>query len=163
MNELYWFDIGQTKNYYRDILVRTLSIVRIRQTITDLVIELVNEGKMDKAKKVIEKCETLLPTDIITPGIFDIDYASALYATENTSLGDMYLTKIIETSVNDLIELFAMKETEMINHEYDIQLSMETFRRALLNAQTNERDELFSQWEALFNIYMEKYLKLFPY
>jgi hypothetical protein len=162
MNELYWFDIRQTKNYYRDIVARTLSIVKIRGTITDLVIELVNAGEMDKAKSVIEKCEELIPTDIITPDIFDINYANALYATGNTSLGDEYLTKIIDASIKDLDELFAMDKAEIIEHTYDVQLSMETFRRVLLNAQTNERDELFSQWEVLFNIYMVKYGEFFP-
>ncbi len=157
MNKFRWGNMNDPNIIVDNTINRTVRIVKIRDNFRDLAIMYAADGDTVKAKALIAKCDELMPANIYTPGLFDIEYANAYYATGDFEKGDNFLKEIIRVSTQELDFFFGLDKAKRLRCQYDIQLSMETYRRVLRNAMTNQRQELFDSLEPKFNEYMMKY------
>jgi hypothetical protein len=162
MNKYKWGNMNDPNIIIDHTINRTTRIVKIRDNFRDLAIVFAQEGDTVKAKQLLAKCDELMPLNIFVPGLFDIDYANAYFAVGEMEKGDAFLREVIKVTTQELEFFFSLDKEKRNTCTYDIQLSMETYRRVLRNAMTNQRQKLFEELEPKFNEYMMKYQNAFP-
>ena len=157
MNKYKWGNMNDPNVIIDHTINRTARIVKIRDNFRDLAIQLCAEGDTAKATEVMLKCDVVMPTAIFTPGLFDVDHANAWYVIGDNKKGDDWLREIVKVSIQELDFFFSLDKDKRMRCQYDIQLSMETYRRVLRSSMTNNREDLFIEFEDKFNEYMLLY------
>jgi tetratricopeptide (TPR) repeat protein len=157
MNKFKWGNMNDPSIIIDHTINRTTRIVKIRDNFRDLSIIFAASGDTVKAKALIAKCDEIMPISIFTPGLFDVEYANAYYAVGEFEKGDQFLREIIKVANQELEFFYSLDHDKQLRCAYDIQLSMETYRRVLRNAMNNKRQELFDSLEPKFNEYMLLY------
>ncbi|MDD4218115.1 MAG: hypothetical protein PHZ24_12375, partial [Bacteroidales bacterium] len=157
MNKYNWGNMNDPKVIIDNTISRTTRIVKIRDNFKDLAIQLAAEGDTVRAKKAIERCEEIMPTSIFAPGVFDVDFATAYYATKEPEKGDQFLLEIVKVATQELDFFYSLDKNKRKTCDMELQFAMETYRRVLQKLMINKRQDLFDELQPKFNEYMMLY------
>lgn len=160
MNKYKYGNMNDPDVYIDYTIGRTTKIVKIRDNFRDLAILLAQQGDTVKAKQVIERCDLLMPLNIYTPGLFDIDYANSYYAVGEYDKGDKFLEEIAKVASQELDFIYSLDKDKILRTQLELQMSMETYRRVVNAAARNKREELYNKLAAKFSAYMQLYEKI---
>lgn len=157
MNKYKWGNMNNPDVIIDHTINRTARIVKIRDNFRDLAIQLASEGDTVKAKEVMVRCDEVMPAAIFTPGLFDVDHAIAWYTIGEKEKGDEWLREIVRITTQELEFFYSLDEDKYMRCQYDVQLSMETYRRVIRSAMVHEREALYEEILPRFNEYMQYY------
>ena len=157
MNKYNWGNMNDPKVIIDNTISRTTRIVKIRDNFKDLAIQLAAEGDTVRAKKAIERCEEIMPTSIFAPGVFDVDFATAYYATKEPEKGDQFLLEIVKVATQELDFFYSLDKNKRKTCDMELQFAVETYRRVLQKLMINKRQDLFDELQPKFNEYMMLY------
>lgn len=160
MNKYKYGNMQDPDVYIDHTINRTTRIVKIRDNFKDLAILLTQQGDTVRAKEALAKCESLMPLNIYTPGIFDIEYAEAYYAVGDYQKGDNFLKEIVKVSEQELDFIFSLDSDKILRTQIELQMAMETYRRVVNMAAKHKRDELYNTLVEKFRRYMELYERI---
>jgi hypothetical protein len=102
MNQFAWGNIGDKRIFVDENLKRTTDVVQIKNLFYTLSDRLVNEGKNDKAKQVIEKLYTIMPIGMYDASIYDIYIASVWYKLKDNLKGDQLMRTVTGESLDKI-------------------------------------------------------------
>lgn len=162
MNKYRWGNMNDQNIMIDHTINRTTKVVKIRDNFKDLSIEFAKAGDTIKAKNLLEKCDELMPLNIYTPGLFDIEYAGAYYAIGEKDKGDNFLREIVKVSSQELNFFFALDKNKRDACLFEIQIAMETFNRVWRFAQNNGRNDFLNEIEETLSNFMLKYQNAYP-
>ncbi|HQP03236.1 MAG: DUF2723 domain-containing protein [Bacteroidales bacterium] len=157
MNVMKWGNMNDPNIYIDYTIERTTKILRIRKTFSRLAIQLFREGKPDKAADVMKKCKTIMPYNIYTMTYFDIDFAEAYYTIGDTVSGDEAILEVTKVASQELDFYFSLEDDLFQRMEMEVQMSLETMRRAAAVMMRNNREALFEQLGSKTQNYFKMY------
>jgi len=142
VNNWYWGNFG-SPNIYHDPETRK-NAVNFRINLTRLAEQLVEEGKMDKAKNVVDLAMKNFPIEFYLPNdrngnYFTVEPFADLYYTlgENKKAADI-ATKLFTKAEEDLKFYKGMKLNEQQEYGSDIIFAFETAYRIIDNCETHK-------------------------
>ncbi|MBR4583897.1 MAG: hypothetical protein IKO34_08860 [Bacteroidales bacterium] len=127
-------------------------IVKIRNNFGELAKALVKEGKTDKAKEVLARCDSIMPPAMYPITYFDCEYAEAYYKAGESEIADSILTESLEIVLTELGYYKTLDKQKVNTNAQEIQLNIATMGKIISLFQKNERNELFNSY---YNIYQE--------
>jgi hypothetical protein len=154
MNKFKWGNMNDPEIYLDETIRRTIRVVRVRQNFQRLAQELIAEGDVVRAKEVMERAEELMPTNLHTPNLFDIEFATPWYQIEEFERGDRFLEDVANVCIQELDFFYSLEESQFRSVETEVQMAMETYRRVLRNLATYQRLELYDKLEPKFDEFM---------
>ncbi len=152
MNVYTWGNINDPNVYIDQTIIRTTKIVKIRNNFGELAKALVKEGKIDKAKEVMARCDSVMPPSMFPISYFDCEYVDGYYQTGEPEIADSILTDGINTIMTELGYYKTLDKSKRNTNAQEIQINIATLGKIVSLFQKNERTELFNTY---FNIYQE--------
>jgi hypothetical protein len=150
-----WGNSGSPKIYH-DTETRKNSIT-YRTNLARLMEQLINEGKLDKAKKVIDLAMTQMPIEKYGYYTMLVPFAEGYYEVKETEKAHALLTNLVKKYQETLTYYNTLKASEQNNLYVDIISDVERYRD-LLNVMKDANDIAFyTKNKATFNSYVKMY------
>ena len=150
MNVYTWGNINDPNVYIDQTILRTTKIVKIRSNFGELAKALVKEGKTDKAKEVMARCDSVMPPAMYPVSYFDCDYTEGYYQAGEAETADSILVAGIESVLTELSYYKSLDKQMRNTNAQEIQLNIATLGRIVSIFQKNERTELFNTYYSLY-------------
>ncbi|MBO7652990.1 MAG: DUF2723 domain-containing protein, partial [Bacteroidales bacterium] len=150
MNVYTWGNINDPNVYVDQTILRTTKIVKIRNNFGELAKALVKEGKTDKAKEVMERCDSVMPPAMYPVTYFDCDYTEGYYQAGEAETADSILVAGIESVLTELNYYKSLDKQKRNTNAQEIQINIATLGRIVSIFQKNERTELFNTYYSLY-------------
>ena len=150
MNVYTWGNINDPNVYIDQTILRTTKIVKIRSNFGELAKALVKEGKTDKAKEVMARCDSVMPPAMYPVSYFDCDYTEGYYQAGEAETADSILVAGIESVLTELNYYKSLDKQTRNTNAQEIQLNIATLGRIVSIFQKNERTELFNTYYSLY-------------
>jgi len=98
-----------------------------------------------------------MPYNIYTMTYFDIDFAEAYYTIGDTVSGDEAILEVTKVASQELDFYFSLEDDLFQRMEMEVQMSLETMRRAAAVMMRNNREALFEQLGSKTQNYFKMY------
>jgi tetratricopeptide (TPR) repeat protein len=146
--------------YLDNYHVKTISIVRMRSRFSRLAIELVNEGKKQKAIEVLDRIVELTPNDKIPYDNFTIGIAEAYYKCGENEKADAIIHKY--TDICDRLISYYLDQSQKVieGSNYEIRYHLQMLQTmAIVTQNSNQPDlsnEINTKLNELYQLYTTK-------
>ncbi|MBR5982347.1 MAG: DUF2723 domain-containing protein [Bacteroidales bacterium] len=160
MNVYTWGNINDPNVYVDQTILRTTKIVKIRNNFGELAKALVKEGKTDKAKEVMARCDSVMPPAMYPVSYFDCDYTEGYYQAGEPEIADSILVEGIESVLTELNYYKTLDKQKRNTNAQEIQINIATLGRIVSLFQKNERTELFNSYYTIYTQNAEWYESL---
>ena len=143
---------GESPNIYHDPETRKNSIT-YRTNLARLMEQLINEGKTEKAKKVIDLAIEKMPLEHY--GFYTMlePFAAGYYEVKETGKARGILSQLIKKYQENLKYYSTLKSDEQVDLYVDIITDIERYRDLLLVMKERGDDEFYNSNKATFNTY----------
>lgn len=143
---------GESPNIYHDPETRKNSIT-YRTNLARLMEQLINEGKTEKAKKIIDLAIEKMPLEYY--GFYTMlePFAAGYYEVKETGKARDILSKLIVKYQENLKYYSTLKSNEQIDLYGDIITDIERYRDLLLVMKERGDNEFYNSNKATFNTY----------
>jgi hypothetical protein len=143
---------GEKTTIYHDVETRKNSI-SYRSNLARLMEQLVNEGKLDKAKKVIELAMTKMPLNYYAYYSLVEPFAGGYYVVNEKEKARKLLEDLMTKYKENLSYYKTLKPSEQSNLAIDIITDIERYR-GLLEVMKERGDmEFYNKHKTIFNSY----------
>lgn len=149
---------GQSPKIYHDPETRRESIT-YRTNIARLVEKLVNEGKLDKAKTMINLAMTKMPLDFYGYYTLLEPFASGYYSTNQTQKARELLTKLIQKYQENLRYYNTLKASQQNDIYIEIITDLERYRGLLEIMEGNNDQQFYKANTQTFNSYNKMFAR----
>jgi hypothetical protein len=160
MNKFKWGRMNEPDVYLDNYHVKTISIVRMRSRFSRLAIELVNEGKKQKAIEVLDRIVELTPNDKIPYDNFTIGIAEAYYKCGENEKADAIIHKY--TDICDRLISYYLDQSQKVieGSNYEIRYHLQMLQTmAIVTQNSNQPDlsnEINTKLNELYQLYTTK-------
>lgn len=149
MNKFRWGNMNKPKVYLDENIRRTLHIVKLRNNFGRLAIALKNEGKMDKAIEIIDKCLEVLPVEKVPVDYYDSRLVEAMLECNHERAREI-ATKVLNTAYNDLLYYAKQDARFYASSENKRQMCMVNAQWILEALRDTKNIELQREFEPVF-------------
>ena len=160
MEEYEWGRINQKDVFVDYYIVRTLSVLRVRNLFSRLANELVLESKKDSAIQVVNKARELFPKEKVPFEIFTADLVESYYKAGANEEAKAYSKEILEEMFKSLDYYFDLTQAKGSVVSYDMQLALHITQKIISFAKQFGEEEFFKENEERFSTYYMKYAGL---
>lgn len=147
---------GDNPNIYHDPQTRKNSI-SYRTNLTRLMNQLIEEGKIDKAKKVINLALTKLPLDSYEFYSMVDPFADGYYKVGEKEKARQLLKQLAIKYQDNLKYYSGIKSEEQNDMIMDIITDIERYRGLLLVMKENKDDAFYNEQKTIFNSYNKRF------
>lgn len=152
MNVYTWGNINDPDVYVDQTIIRTTKIVKVRNNFGELAKALSKEQKVEKAREVMAKCESVMPTSLYPISYFDCDYLEAYFMIDEAEIADSILEESINIVLTEINYYRTLDKHKRNTNSQEIQLNIATLGKMLSIIQKNARNELLEKY---YDIYKE--------
>jgi hypothetical protein len=147
---------SESPNIYHDPETRKNSI-SFRTNIARLAEKLINEGKKDKAKKVIDLAMTKMPVDYFGYYTLLEPFASGYYELGEKEKARQLLGQLIKKYQENLTFYNGLSVSDQNSVRIDIVTDIERYRSLLLIMQEHKDDQYYASAKKQFNEFNSKF------
>ncbi|GGB69821.1 membrane protein [Flavobacterium suaedae] len=147
---------SESTDIYHDPETRKNSIT-YRTNLARLMERLIEEGKTDKAIKVIDLAMEKMPVEYFGYYTLLEPFASGYYQTGNKEKARALLSTIIKKYQEDLVFFASQKISDQNSYHYDIMKDIERYRSLLLIMKEEGDMEFYNKEKAAFNKHNEMF------
>ena len=119
MNKFKWGNMNDPKVYIDENNMRMMT--NVTNSFNRLATTLIDEGKIDSALTVIDRCFELIPINVAPPGYFTIELANNYFRAGATEKGKKVLEQSFESFNDDLSYYFSLErkfiQSKSVNEE----------------------------------------------
>ncbi len=157
MNKYKWGEMNNPDIYLDENNMRMMT--NITNSFTRLSGELINEGKIDSALAVIDKCVELIPPSLVQPGYFTVELANNYFRAGAPEKGKELLELAFETFNDNLSYYFTLDSKFLANRNVteEIQRTMFYLQIVERTARTNNQAELTKRVGDAFQDYLQRF------
>ncbi len=164
MNKFAFKSLADPKVYLDWTHVSTLSsILGLRDKFGMLAEELVNEGKKDKAVKVLDRISKILPNERITYDYQIFSIANGYFQAGQKSKGEEVLKKMQQVTMENLEYFKSIPKNQLSGVAYEIRINMMLLQEIIrmstaykLDNMTKDATEYFTSLQNRFMMYMQR-------
>lgn len=150
-NVMSW-DLGNNGNpkVYHDPETRR-QVISYRSNLARLVEKLLEEGKTDKAKKVIDLAMEKFPVELFGFYTFVDPFVNGYYQTGQKEKARKTLVSIVDKQI-EILNYYKNTDNRNQNlNAYKISETLEIFRTFIISAQDNDDVEYYEKYKKIFN------------
>ena len=156
MNKFRWGNLGSDDVTIEENNRRQINIIGIREMFSRLAMQLVKEGKTDKAQEVIKKCLEITPPDQVYYDQTMLPLVQAMYAADMKDLA-VEISKKVADEYDGLLQYYLALKNDNITESRESNLGVGIIGQLAQYAALNQQDDLA---EKIWTLY-EKYQPLF--
>jgi len=130
-------------------------MMNIRNNFDRLAEGLIAEGKKDSAVKVLDRCEELIPADVVPYNYFSQKIAGEYFAAGAIDKGSALVNDMYECCNEKLNYYFTLNSRNMMSVNNDIERSLFLLREMGTLVKKYDRKELYNKIETSFNKYVK--------
>ncbi len=157
MNKFKWGGMNDPDVYIDENNMRMMT--NIRNSFNRLAAALLNEGKSDSAIVVLDRCNELVPLELVQPEYFTLELANSYFKAGATEKGQNILDFAFSTFDEELAYFFSLKpkfiQTKSVNEE--IQRNIFYLQMIERTARNNGQTEFAKKVEESMQAYFMKY------
>lgn len=155
-----WGNMGDP-DVMRDYnLHRTVEVVQIKRNFYSLTEALIQEGKNEKAKEVIERLYNVLPLDYYYTNYYDVMMATALYRIDEFEKGDEIIQKLTTNGLDNVNFYLSLGSNFISQYQRDAQREIAVIREAIRVAESVGRTDMTRKIEEELAITVQQFENL---
>lgn len=158
MDKFKWGNMNDPKVYIDENNARMM--MNIQSTFDRLAEALVAEGQKEKAIKVLDRCNELIPNSVVPYGYFAMTMADTYFKAGNAEKGKQMINTILSNLEGDLNFYFQLNSVMRNSVDDDIQRDLYFLREMTMICTRNNQTELQKVVSDKFNNYFERYSSL---
>ncbi len=147
---------GESNSIYHDPETRKNSIT-YRTNMARLMEQLINEGKLDKAKKIIDLAMAKMPVDYYGYYTMVEPFAGGYYEIGEKAKARALLVQLMNKYQENLKFYDGLKPSEQRNMSLDIMTDIERYRSLLLVMKDRKDIEFYNKYRVIFNADNKKF------
>ena len=162
-NLMHKFKYGRmnAKDVYLDNFHKhTISIIRLRSRFAQLADTLINQGKTDKAIKVLDRCVELTPQYNVPYDFAMIGVANEYYKVNEFDKGNKIMSDYLNILDGHLTYYFSLGERYINGIQNDMRYDLQAVRSISLSSKNYKQDKIYQRADSLFNDNLEKYSRI---
>ena len=156
MNRFKWGNMNNPKVYIDETNARM--IMNFRGLFSRLTTALVNQGKYDSAKRVIERCLEVMPESVIAYDFFTVPMAEGYFKMGETAKGLALSKKVLKNSVEELAYFFSFPDRDLKPLDMNIQEALFTVQRLGEVAKAASQDDFATEVDNVMKKYYDLYV-----
>ncbi|MFH1937618.1 MAG: DUF2723 domain-containing protein, partial [Bacteroidota bacterium] len=157
VNKFVWGNIENPGVYIDDNITRM--VMNLRNLMSRLALALIEEGKPDSAKVVMDLSLEKMPDTKVPYDYFVLPLAKGYYALGDTSVGKEIMKRINRYKTEELEYYFSFPDKDLPSLDMSIQEALFTTNKLVEAARVLKEDELASEAEATLNQYYNLYMQ----
>jgi len=158
MDDFKWGNMNDPKVYIDENNGRMM--MNIRNTFDRLAESLVAEGQNEKAVKVLDHCQELIPNKVVTYNYFAMMMAETYFKAGQPEKGKEMIHTIMNNFKGDLDFYYQLDRNKRNSVDDEIQRSLYFMREMTMICTRNNQPELQKEISGEFNSYLERYSSL---
>ncbi len=155
MNKYQFGNMNDPKVYLDE--TNTRMTMNLRSNFSRLATALIEEGKLDSARQVIDRIMIELPDEIIPYDNFVIPIAEAYFETGNPEKGAEIFNRMIDISEEQLEHYFLFKGKHAKKYDPDKQQNLYILNQIRQIARKNDHTEVMNKASTIFDEYYDLY------
>jgi hypothetical protein len=104
-------------------------VMNMRGMFARLASGLINEGKKDSAKKVLDRCFEIMPQTVVPYDFFTVPLIEGYYKTGETEKATVLAKKVLKNSSEELAYYFSFPDNDLKLLDMNMQESLYTLQR----------------------------------
>ena len=157
INKFRWGGIEDPRVYLDENNLRML--MNFRSNFGRLAQELVKEGKNEKALKVADECQRLMPSDRVEFNYFNIPIAEVYYQLNETEKGNDILKQLTKKTVDELTFFYSLSQEQFSTISDEAQRSLALLQEIMRISEKYNQTELSKEIEEQFYLFYNMYSK----
>jgi hypothetical protein len=158
MNRFRWRGLSDSTVYLDNYHVRTLSIIRMRHRFNRLASALINDGDIEKAVKVLDRCVELTPSYNVPYDMFMVSIADNYYKCKAEDKANKIIEKYTDICDGYLTYYLGQNKKYIDNNLNEIQFYMQVLRNMIITSRLYGQKEISDKIESIFNIHYQAYM-----
>lgn len=158
MNKFTWGNLNKKAIYLDDNNRRM--IMNLRTLFGRLSEALIREGKMDSARRVLDRCLEVMPDAIAPLDFFAVPVVAGYYQIGETVKANQLAAKLNHTSTEELAYYFSFPDKDLKSLEYSIYEALFTLQRlsdmTTKAKQEKMAEEIGASLKKYYDLYIEK-------
>ncbi len=155
MNKFKWANINNKKVYLDDQNQRL--VLSYRNLFDRLAVALIQEGKKDSARKVLDYCMSLFPDEVSHYDYFVIGFAECYYKTGDSKKADKICEHILQLMDQDMNYLYSFPTAELTSLDNSLREDLMILQRLGEAVKASNNQDLVRNTEACFRKNWEFY------
>ncbi len=156
MNRFKWGNMNKPGVYIDEANARM--IMNMRGMFGRLADALILEGKMDSARRVVERCFEIMPESVAEFDLFTVPVIDAMYRLGETSKANDLASKLLKSTDEKLTHMFTFSDKDIKSLDMNIQEGIFTIQRIGLAVHNAKQKFLIDQAEPLMKKYYDLYV-----
>ena len=160
MNKFKWGRMNEPDVYLDNYHVKTLSIVRMRNRFSRLALELVKEGKKQKAIEVLDRIVELTPHEKVPYDNYAIGIAEAYYKCDEIEKANAIINRFTDIC-DHLISYYLDQPRKIIEgSSYEIRYHLQMLQTMVIVTQNSNQMDLSNEINMLLNELYQRYASM---
>jgi hypothetical protein len=157
MNRFKWGNMNKKGVYIDETNARM--VMNMRGLFGRLAETLIREGKIDSAKKVLDRCFEVMPESTVGYDFFTVPLISSYYKTGEIAKANAIAEKLGKNTTEDLAYFFSFPDKDLKPMDMSIQEAVFTIQRLSVAEKEAGQVKLASQTEATLKKYYDLYVE----
>ncbi len=160
MNKFKYGRMNAKDVYLDNFQLHTISIVRLRSRFAQLADTLINQGKTDKAIKVLDKCVELTPQSQVPYDFSMIGVGDEFYRAKEFDKGNKIMTNYLDILDGHLNYYFSLGPQFINGIQNDLRYDLQAVRSISMSSKNFNQDMVSQRADSLFNSNLDKYSQI---
>ena len=156
MHKFDWGRMNEPDVHLCHYNIRTLSILRLRNKFARLSNALVEEGRVDQALMVLDRCMELMPPDRVPPEFMLLSVAEAYYIAGAPDRGNELLADYFDFLASEMDYYLSFPSRLAVHLDHEKRTSMQIMNEMVRMSGAFEQEELSASFRERFNRYMDR-------
>ncbi|MDD4604322.1 MAG: DUF2723 domain-containing protein [Bacteroidales bacterium] len=157
MNKFKWGNANKPGVYIDDNNVKMF--MNMRNLFGRLSDALIQEGKKDSARRVLDRCMEVFPDQAVKYDFFTVPLVEGYYQIGEMSKANQIAEKLLKYSTDDLAYYFSFPDEDLKAMDYSIQESLYTLQRLSVITREAKQDKLADPAEKALKKYYDRYVE----
>ncbi len=157
MNRFKWGNMNKPGIYIDETNARM--VMNMRSLYGRLADALIREGKIDSAKRVLDRSFEVMPESVIPYDFFTVPLIIGYYKTGEIAKANQVAAKLNKNITDDLVWLFSFPDKDLKGMDMSIQEAVFTIQRLSVALREAKQDKLAAETEATLKKYYDLYVE----
>jgi hypothetical protein len=157
MNRFKWGNMNKSGVYIDE--TNTRMVMNMRGLFGRLADALIREGKMDSARRVIDRCFYVMPETVVGYDFFTVPLIQGYYKIGDNAKANQIAAKLSKNVRDDLAYFFSFPDKELKAMDMSIQEAVYTIQRLSVVAREAKQEKLATETETILKKYYDLYVE----
>lgn len=157
MNKFKWGNMNKEGVYLDE--TNTRMFMNFRSLFGRLSDALIREGKLDSAKRVLDRCVEVMPDNVVPFDFFSVPTAEGYYKTGQAAKANAIAERLIKYSGEELAYYFSFPDARLRSMDVNMQEALFTLQRLSVVTKQEGQTDISAKAESVMKEYYNRYIE----